>query len=77
MGFIDNLFGSESVSEYADIVKMYLQENLDNINLQTTLKPIIKSRFKKLQETGLEAELYFMNNYQVIETFNGAILDDA
>lgn len=75
--FIDNLFGSESVSEYADIVKMYLQENFDNVNLQTTLKPIIKSRFKKLQETGLEAELYFMNNYQDIETFNGAVLDDA
>lgn len=34
--FIDNLFGNESVFEYADIIKMYLQENFDNINLQTT-----------------------------------------
>ena len=75
--FIDNLFGNESVSEYADIVKMYLQKNFDNINLPTKLKPIIESRFKKLQETGLEAELYFMNNYQNIEMFNNAILDDA
>jgi len=75
--FIDNLFGNESVSEYADIVKMYLQENFDNIQLQATPKPIIKSRFKKLQETGLEAELYFMNNYQDIDTFDNATLDDA
>lgn len=56
---------------------MYLQENFDNVNLQTTLKPIIKSRFKKLQETGLEAESYFMNNYNDISIFNGAVLDDA
>lgn len=75
--FIDNLFGDVSVLEYANIVKMYLQENFDNVNLQTTLKPIIKSRFKKLQETGLEAESYFMNNYNDISIFNGAVLDDA
>jgi len=75
--FIDNLFGNENVSEYADIVKLYLEENFENINLQTTLKPIIKSRFKKLQETGLEAELFFINNYQNIQIFNGATLEDA
>jgi hypothetical protein len=28
-------------------------------------KPIIKSRFKKLQETGLKAETYFINNTSV------------
>jgi hypothetical protein len=75
--FIDNLFGNENVSEYTDIVKLYLQENFKDINLKTTLKPIIKSRFKKLQETGLEAELFFINNYQNIQIFNGATLEDA
>jgi len=75
--FIDNLFGNELVKEYADIVKMYLQENFDNIQFQTIPKPIIKSRFKKLQETGLEAELYFINNYHNIDIFKNAILNDA
>jgi len=75
--FIDKLFGTENVSEYADIIKLYLQENFENINLTSTVKPIIKSRFKKLQETGLEAELFFINNYQDIQKFNGATLEDA
>jgi hypothetical protein len=75
--FIDNLFGNESVSEYADIVKLYLQENFENIQLHAMPKPIIRSRFKKLQETGLEAELYFINNYKNIDNFHNAVLDDA
>jgi len=75
--FIDNLFGNESVEEYADIVKMYLKDNFNVLNLKTNIKPIIQSRFKKLQETGLEAELFFINNYQNIQLFNGAELDDA
>jgi hypothetical protein len=75
--FIDNLFGNESVEEYTDIVKMYLKDNFNILNLKTKIKPIIQSRFKKLQETGLEAELFFINNYQNIQLFNGAQLDDA
>jgi hypothetical protein len=75
--FIDNLFGNESVEEYTDIVKMYLKDNFNILNLKTNIKPIIQSRFKKLQETGLEAELFFINNYQNIQLFNGAQLDDA
>ena len=34
-------------------------------------------RFKKLQETGLEAELYFLNNYEKIDIFKGVKLEDA
>jgi len=30
-----------------------------------------------LQETGLEAELYFMNNYNSIEVFSHASIEDA
>ena len=75
--FIDNLFGDVDVIEYAEIVKMYLQENFKKFTTKTTLKPIIKSRFKKLQETGLEAELFFINNYEKIITFNNATLTDA
>jgi len=78
---IDNLFGDLSVSEYTDIVKMYLEKDFDMVkglvNSKMPFKPIIKSRFRQLQETGLESELFFMNNYHSISIFNGATLDDA
>ena len=74
---IDSLFGNENVKGYADIVKLYLKENYKVKDLSIEVKPIVKSRFKKLQETGLEAELYFMNNFNEISTFNNGILEDA
>lgn len=74
---IDSLFGKESVKNYSDIVKLYLKENYKIKELFVEVKPIIKSRFKKLQETGLEAELYFMNNYNEISTFKNGVLEDA
>ncbi len=74
---IDNLFGDENVKEYASIVKLYLKENYRIKDILVDVKPIIKSRFKKLQETGLEAELYFINNFKLIEMFRGGFLEDA
>ena len=74
---IDSLFGHENVIGYSDIVKLYLKENYKIKDLIVEAKPIVKSRFKKLQETGLEAELYFMNNFNSIEMFKNGILDDA
>ena len=74
---IDSLFGTENVKGYSNIVKLYLKENCKIEELFVEVKPIVKSRFKKLQETGLEAELYFMNNYNEISTFNNGILEDA
>ena len=74
---IDSLFGHENTKGYSDIVKLYLKENYKIKDLFVDVKPIIKSRFKKLQETGLEAELYFMNNFNSIEMFKNGILDDA
>lgn len=74
---IDSLFGNENVKGYADIVKLYLKENYKVKELIVDVKPIVKSRFKKLQETGLEAELYFMNNFNEIAFFNDGILEDA
>lgn len=74
---IDSIFGNENVKGYANIVKLYLKENYKIENLLVEVKPIIKSRFRKLQETGLEAELYFMNNYDTIETFKSGVLEDA
>ena len=49
-----------------------------NINdVKFEIKPIVKSKFKKLQETGLEAELYFIENYNSIDLFKHGNLDDA
>ncbi|MCD6653988.1 MAG: DUF3883 domain-containing protein [Sulfurovum sp.] len=74
---IDSLFGNENAHGYANIVKLYMQENFDVKDIVVNAKPIIKSRFKKLQETGLEAELYFMNNFEQIDEFRLGILEDA
>ncbi len=74
---IDSLFGAENVKGYADIVKLFLKENYKIKDLIVEVKPIVKSRFKKLQETGLEAELFFINNFNSISTFNNGIIEDA
>lgn len=74
---IDSLFGNENVYEYANIVKLFLKDNFKIKDIVVNVKPIVKSRFKKLQETGLEAELYFMNNYNSIDIFKNGIIEDA
>jgi len=74
---IDSLFGNEDAKGYANVVKLYLQENLKVKNIAVKESPIIKSRFKQMQETGLEAELYFLGNYQSIDIFKGGTLEDA
>ena len=74
---IDSLFGNENVVSFANIVKLYLKENFKIKDIFVEVKPILKTRFKKLQETGLEAELYFMNNYNSIDIFKNGIIEDA
>ena len=74
---IDSLFGNENVYEYANIVKLFLKDHFKIKDIVVNVIPIVKSRFKKLQETGLEAELYFMNNYNSIDIFKNGIIEDA
>ncbi len=75
---IDSLFGNENVQNYANIIKLYMREFFDIKGIEKCdASPIIKTRFKKLQETGLEAELFFMGNYQSIDFFQGGTLEDA
>lgn len=74
---IDSLFGNENVIEFSNIVKLFLKEKFEIKDIFVEVKPIIKSRFKKLQETGLEAELYFINNYNTIDIFKNGIIEDA
>lgn len=74
---IDSLFGNEKVEDYTNIIKLFLKEKFKIQDIFVEVKPIVKSRFKKLQETGLEAELYFMNNFNSIEVFKNGVLEDA
>ncbi|MFH1564802.1 MAG: DUF3883 domain-containing protein [bacterium] len=75
--FIDSLFGNEDVKGYANIVKLYMKESFHTKEIKYKANPIVKTRFKKLQETGLEAELFFMNNYNSINIFKNGTLEDA
>jgi hypothetical protein len=62
---------------YANIVKLNMKESFGVHEIQCQESPIAKTRFKKLQETGLEAELFFMNNYNSIDIFANGVLEDA
>lgn len=76
--FIDSLFGHEDVHGFANIVKLYINEmNTDVILPTEKISPTQKSRFKQLQETGKEAEFYFIKHYQDISLFSSGILEDA
>lgn len=76
--FIDSLFGQEDAHGFANIVKLYINELDNNIVLPTEkISPAQKSRFKQLQETGKEAEFYFMRNFHDIPLFSSGTLEDA
>lgn len=76
---IESLFGENiDVKSYSDIVKLYLKNNFKIEELQITeASPIIKSKFKQLQLTGLDAELYFKANYRLVEQFENGSIEDA
>lgn len=76
--FIDSLFGSYDVQDYANTVKLYIAEKLGPTDETTTkISPIVKSKFKQLQTTGQEAEIFFMQNYLRLREFKDGILEDA
>lgn len=73
---IDSLYGSENIESYANIIKLYLQQNYKVTDYKPVVKPITQSKFRQMQETGLEAELFFLNNYKLISPFErGSIID--
>lgn len=75
---IDNLFGTLNVVDFSNIVKLYLIENFKiEIGKIDDINPILKSKFKQLQITGREAEIYFLNNYQSISIFKDGLIEDA
>ena len=59
--FIDSLFADYNANEFADIVKLYIRDKFGMSGEPLfAITPIVKSKFKQLQITGQEAELYFM-----------------
>lgn len=76
--FIDHLFGNLEAADFAAVVKLYL---LGDTPVAATDKnaipPIIKSKFKQLQATGEEAEIFFMENFRTISQFKDASIEDA
>ena len=75
---IDTFFGLLNAQDYADVVKAYLYEIYGATDMPSkAVSPSSKGRFRKLQEAGCRAELYFMHNYQKIPFFEEGVLEDA
>ncbi len=70
------MFGNESVKGFSHIVKWFLQEQYGVKDLGITPNAYLKTRYKSMQETGLEAELYFLNHYKNIKIFSCGHLKD-
>jgi len=76
--FIDSLFGDLDARAYVNIVKLYLKDKYAvSGDTLKEISPVLKSKFKQLQVTGQEAELFFMNNYKKVDLFKNGTLEDA
>ncbi len=76
--YIDSVLGSDNVQSYAKIVKLYLHKHFNaRIELFESISPIIESKYRHLQVTGLKAELFFRDNYEKADIFKNGVLEDA
>lgn len=75
---LDSLFGGLDAAGYAAMLENYLQTYFSIAGeVLKPIVPILKSKFRKLQETGNEAELFFMHNYRTITPFTNGTIQDA
>ena len=74
---IDSLFGDEDVRGYVRIVQEYLQAQFKVEYEGPALSPLVATKFRKLQETGLEAELFFAQHYREVTELAEGVLVDA
>ena len=78
--FIESVFEHEvkNVEMFSSLVKLYLESNFPlHKSPKQSVRPILKSKFRHLQETGKEAEMFFINNYSQIEIFRKGQIEDA
>lgn len=75
---IDSLYGALDVQQFVEMVKLYIESEFGSVSVDAKLiSPVMRSKYKQLQMTGQEAEVYFINNYQIISTFEKGTLEDA
>ena len=74
---IDMMFGNEDVHNFAEIVKILLASEGKKTGIAVIEKPIVRTKFKRLQETGMKAENYFILHFDKEEKFQGGQLTDA
>lgn len=76
---IDSLFGELNAEQFATLIYGLINsdEEHDVILPSKYITPIEASRFKKMQDTGIQAESYFMSNYRNILMFSQSIIEDA
>lgn len=78
MVFLDSLFGELNAASYGAVVESYLQTYFPIAGEKPkAIVPILKSKFRQLQETGSEAELFFMNSFRTVERLKDGVLEDA
>ena len=80
MDYIDSLFGMMDVAQFVEIVKLSVAECIDDVSAAQEIisaSPLQRTRFKQMQETGYEAECYFMKNYHQLKEFCSASIEDA
>jgi hypothetical protein len=76
--FLDSLFGELDAVRYGAVVENYLQTYFPIAGEEPkAIVPILKSKFRQLQETGSEAELFFMNSFRTVERLKDGVLEDA
>jgi hypothetical protein len=75
---LDGLFGRHDAAQYAIMLNKYLEAEFPEPGTRKQpLPPIMKSQFRQLQETGVEAEMFFLQNYRKVGLFAHAAIEDA
>ncbi|MEE3738912.1 DUF3883 domain-containing protein [Streptococcus uberis] len=75
--YLDAMYSDENVKSFSNVVKLYIKDHF-KINIKNTNdRPLQKSKYKRLQETGFEAEEFFKSNYETIKMFSDYIIEDA
>ncbi|MEA3188869.1 MAG: hypothetical protein QOD99_2699 [Chthoniobacter sp.] len=75
---LDTMFGDLSAKAYAAMLRQYLHAEFPAVGeAKQPLPPLMKSKFRQLQETGVEAELFFMHNYRQVGAFADAAIEDG
>jgi len=74
--FIDSLSGELPVEEFSAMVKYHMQTQFAG-DEAPAISPILRSKYRQIQQTGKEAERYFMHHFAALACFKGGEIEDA